>query len=250
MGTTVVRDPCFVHRIALLVLALVASSLLAAAPANAADMDCGDFATQAEAQAFFLAAGAGDPHLLDADGDGIACETNPCPCSTSIVPLVATPTPTPTPTPTATPTPALTATVGTRRDRVVVVRVSDGDTLRVLMPDGTEEYVRLLGIDTPEVYPRRECGGREATRAMGRLAPEGSSVVIVSDPSQGDRDRYGRLLRYVQRSGKDVGRAQVASGRAQVYVYRNDPFHRVGAYQRAQRRAEQADRGSWARCWR
>lgn len=246
VGTPVVRDPCHMHRIALIVLALVASSLLGAAPATAADMDCGDFVTQAEAQGFFLAAGAGDPHLLDADGDGLACETNPCPCSTSIVPLVGTPTPTPT----ATPTPTPVAAVEARRDRVVVVRASDGDTLRVLMPDGTEEYVRLLGIDTPEVYPRRECGGPQATRAMRRLAPEGSSVVIVSDPSQGDRDRYGRLLRYVQRSGKDVGRAQVASGRAQVYVYRNDPFHRVGAYQRAQRRAEKADRGSWARCWR
>ena len=138
----------------------------------------------------------------------------------------------------------------TRRDRVVVDRVSDGDTLRVLMPDGTEEYVRLLGIDTPEVYPRPECGGPQASRAMRRLAPVGSRVVIVSDPSQGDRDRYGRLLRYVQRSGRDVGKAQVTSGMAQVYVYRRDPFERVGAYERAERRAMRAGRGSWGRCWR
>ncbi len=41
------------------------------------DMDCGDFANQAEAQAFFEAAGAGDPHRLDGDGDGIACESLP-----------------------------------------------------------------------------------------------------------------------------------------------------------------------------
>ena len=39
------------------------------------DKDCSDFATHAEAQAFFEAAGAGDPHRLDRDGDGIACET-------------------------------------------------------------------------------------------------------------------------------------------------------------------------------
>ena len=43
------------------------------------DRDCGDFATHAEAQAFFYAAGgpARDPHRLDGDGDGVACESLP-----------------------------------------------------------------------------------------------------------------------------------------------------------------------------
>ncbi|MBI2020510.1 excalibur calcium-binding domain-containing protein [Candidatus Daviesbacteria bacterium] len=41
------------------------------------DKDCSDFSTHAEAQAFFEAAGPGDPHRLDRDGDGIACETLP-----------------------------------------------------------------------------------------------------------------------------------------------------------------------------
>ena len=38
------------------------------------DKDCGDFSSHAQAQAFFEAQGAGDPHRLDGDGDGIACE--------------------------------------------------------------------------------------------------------------------------------------------------------------------------------
>ena len=43
------------------------------------DRDCSDFRTQAEAQAFFEAAGgpARDPHRLDVDGDGCACENLP-----------------------------------------------------------------------------------------------------------------------------------------------------------------------------
>ena len=41
------------------------------------DRDCGDFSTQAEAQAFFEAAGPGDPHRLDGDGDGVVCERLP-----------------------------------------------------------------------------------------------------------------------------------------------------------------------------
>jgi hypothetical protein len=42
------------------------------------DRDCGDFASQEEAQAFYVAAGgpASDPHRLDRDHDGIACESD------------------------------------------------------------------------------------------------------------------------------------------------------------------------------
>ncbi len=38
------------------------------------DVDCGDFATRAEAQAYLL---PGDPHRLDRDGDGQACDSLP-----------------------------------------------------------------------------------------------------------------------------------------------------------------------------
>ena len=41
------------------------------------DRDCGDFSSQSEAQAFYEAAGAGDPHRLDGDDDGVACESLP-----------------------------------------------------------------------------------------------------------------------------------------------------------------------------
>ena len=41
------------------------------------DRDCGEFSSQSEAQAFFEAAGGGDLHRLDRDGDGVACESLP-----------------------------------------------------------------------------------------------------------------------------------------------------------------------------
>ena len=41
------------------------------------DRDCGDFSSQAEAQVFFDAAGLGDPHRLDRDGNSVACESLP-----------------------------------------------------------------------------------------------------------------------------------------------------------------------------
>jgi competence protein ComEC len=41
------------------------------------DRDCGDFDTQAEAQAFYEASGPTDPHRLDSDSDGMVCESLP-----------------------------------------------------------------------------------------------------------------------------------------------------------------------------
>lgn len=41
---------------------------------SAGDKDCGDFSSHAQAQTFFDAQGAGDPHRLDGDDDGVACE--------------------------------------------------------------------------------------------------------------------------------------------------------------------------------
>jgi Excalibur calcium-binding domain len=58
--------------------------------ASAADLDCADFSSQAEAQENLL---PGDPYGLDGDSDGIACEDNPCPCSYGSAPTPTPPTP-------------------------------------------------------------------------------------------------------------------------------------------------------------
>jgi micrococcal nuclease len=55
--------------------------------------------------------------------------------------------------------------------------------------------VRLIGVDTPEVYGQAECYGHEASAFVERLLPLGSRVSyrLGVDP----RDRYGRALAYV-----------------------------------------------------
>lgn len=120
-----------------------------------------------------------------------------------------------------------------------VERVVDGDTL-VVRIGGREETVRLIGIDTPEVSPS-ECGNRAATQALTDLA-DGRRVELVTDSSQDKRDRYGRLLRYVEVGGKDAGEEVLRRGWARVYVY-DDPFARVDDYRDAARAARRAGRG-------
>ena len=59
--------------------------------------------------------------------------------------------------------------------------MTDGDTLRLRDPDGAVENVRLVGIDTPEVYPVRECFGDEAEAELLRLAPVGEALRVAPD---------------------------------------------------------------------
>lgn len=213
-------------------LALLSPLGQSQASARIADRDCGDFATQAAAQRFFLDHGGprDDPHRLDEDGDGIACESNPCPCSFSTSPGDDGPEP----------------GTSTSRRWAKIVRVIDGDTVVVRLAGGPKVHVRLIGIDSPETSPA-ECGSANATRSARQLMPRGKRVLLLSDSTQRNKDRYGRFLRYVVRNGNDVNRAQVARGWARVYVVGRE-FKRVDAYRRSQRVARNQDRGIWGRC--
>lgn len=111
-----------------------------------------------------------------------------------------------------------TASEGDRPDPGVweVVSVTDGDTI-VVRRDGVEERVRLLGIDTPE---REQCGYAEARGLVADLVASGEVTLVVG--SSDDRDRYGRLLRYVEVAYAggtvDVGLRQLEAGlAAEVY---------------------------------
>ena len=144
-------------------------SALAVPTARAADRDCADFENQQEAQDYFLERGgpSSDPDLLDGDGDGVACDSLPCPCS-------------------AGPSEQLRPAERAQTIRARVTEVIDGDTIRVksLEATGRSRYtVRLIGIDTPEVYGGIECGGRQASAHMKRIARRPSGAAAYrSDP--------------------------------------------------------------------
>jgi micrococcal nuclease len=134
-----------------------------------------------------------------------------------------------------------------------VVRVVDGDTV-MLRLDGDDRRVRLLGVDAPEsVTPDRpvECWGPQAAAAARRLMPRGAVVAVDTDPSQGDEDRYGRLLAEVTvgDAAETVNVALVREGAAEVF--RGDGRGRLQpALRAAEREARDAGRGLWGSCRR
>lgn len=103
--------------------------------------------------------------------------------------------------------------------RARVARIVDGDTLHVEV-DGRDETVRLFGINAPEVG--QPCAD-EATARLRALAA--GEVRLLPDAR--DRDRYGRLLRYVYApDGLSIDAALVAEGLA--LAWRQDGALRVG----------------------
>ncbi|ACY24040.1 nuclease (SNase domain protein) (plasmid) [Gordonia bronchialis DSM 43247] len=129
-----------------------------------------------------------------------------------------------------------------------VVRVVDGDTI-VVTDGATRATVRLLGIDTPEVKDRRtavQLCGPQASARTAALLPSGTRVLIESDATQDQSDRYGRALAYVWRGEILVNHTLLAEGLARSYVF--DPA-RPGRYTdqfiAAEADARNHQRGIW-----
>ena len=124
----------------------------------------------------------------------------------------------------------------------------DGDTVDVQFDDGNVERLRLIGMDSPEVVdPRKpvQCFGREASSHAHELL-DGQSVSIETDPSQGDRDIYGRYLAYIWLpDGRNFGEVMIGDGYAHEYTYRF-PYVYQDEFKAAQTDAMANQLGLWS----
>lgn len=127
----------------------------------------------------------------------------------------------------------LSVSLGYAYSRATVVKVVDGDTLKIEM-NGNEEAVRLIGIDTPESKINKKAKkdaikahhdietittmGKEAARFVKTLVRKGDTVGIEYDVQK--RDKYKRLLVYAYLSdGKMLNEEIVKAGYANVMTY-------------------------------
>lgn len=125
-------------------------------------------------------------------------------------------------------------------DTYLVANVSDGDT--IILSNG--EFVRYIGIDTPEVFPAVECWSKESTKRNKELV-EGQTVRLVRDVT--DRDKNGRWLRYVYVGDTFVNIDLIREGYATAVQYPPDVAH-AEEFSLAEKRAQALQLGRWKHC--
>jgi len=134
-----------------------------------------------------------------------------------------------------------------KNNLVKVVFVLDGDTIKVLI-NGETKIVRLIGIDAPEtVDPRKpvQCFAQEASNKLKKLLSN-QMVRLESDPTQGDLDKYQRLLRYVfLEDGTFINKLMIAEGYAHEYTYLI-PYKYQEEFKTAEKTARESQLGLWS----
>ena len=133
-----------------------------------------------------------------------------------------------------------------------VTRVVDGDTVVVELTSGSEEKLRLIGVNTPESTKKVEPYGKESS-AYTQSRLDGRKVWLELDA--GERDRYGRLLAYIwmekpasdseaEVQAKMFNAELLISGYAQVMTVPPNVKY-ADLFVKLQREAREADKGLW-----
>lgn len=127
-----------------------------------------------------------------------------------------------------------------------VVRVSDGDTVYLMM-DGESTRVRLIGVGTPETkHPEkpREPYGAEASTFLTNLLM-GEDVYVQREPGM-NRGKYDRPLVYLYRApdGLFVNLEIVRQGYGRVDA--PPAFQYIGLFTHYEQRAREIGKGIWA----
>ena len=96
--------------------------------------------------------------------------------------------------------------------QVKVIRVIDGDTIEI---EGKIK-VRYIGVNSPE---SEQCFANESYLENKKLV-EGKTITLVRDVS--DKDKYGRLLRYVYVGDLFVNDYLITNGFAKIMMIKPD----------------------------
>ena len=132
-----------------------------------------------------------------------------------------------------------------------VERILDGDTLSVYLGlGGKKEKVRLLGIDAPEKksLENSECYSAQATQQLGKLASNNFVLLEKDKLQKDDKDKYGRLLRYVILfDNTSVNEEMIKGGYAKAYPSLTAT---VEKYKKLENEAKEKKLGMWGECFK
>jgi micrococcal nuclease len=129
-----------------------------------------------------------------------------------------------------------------------VSHFDDGDTIVVDMA-GHSETVRFIGVDTPETHRPNtpvQCYGPNASAFTKQLIGS-SKVRLQADPLDTNRDRYGRLLRYVYLPDGTLVEDELIS-QGYGFAYTQFPFQKKQQFVDEETKAKDAKLGLWGAC--
>ena len=129
-----------------------------------------------------------------------------------------------------------------------VVEFNDGDTIVVDM-NGSQETIRFIGVDTPETHKPNtpiQCYGPEASTYTKQLIGS-QSVRLQADPLNTNRDRYGRLLRYVYLPNDTLVEQKLIT-QGYGFAYTHFPFEKAAEFKIYEQEARAAGKGLWSAC--
>ena len=124
-----------------------------------------------------------------------------------------------------------------------ITRISDGDTVQAVTPEGTKLKVRLYGIDAPETSKGKIPGepfGNDSRNYLAMLVSQKSVRVEIRDI-----DRYRRMVAILWLAERNVNQEMIAAGMAEAYgEYLKGPYR--SPFLQAEQEAKTQGKGIWS----
>lgn len=137
-----------------------------------------------------------------------------------------------------------------RTVEATIIKVSDGDTVQAVTPEGTKLKVRLYGIDAPEaekgnkktgkISKHEEPFGKEAKHYLSSMIFKKNVRIDIIDI-----DRYRRMVGVIWLGDKNVNLEMIRAGMAEAYrEYLREPYRKQ--FIQAEKEAKAIGKGIWS----
>lgn len=124
-----------------------------------------------------------------------------------------------------------------------IIKISDGDTVQVVTPEGTKLKVRLYGIDAPETEKGKIPGepfGNDAKNYLASMVSQRAVRIEIRDI-----DRYRRMVAVLWLGERNVNQEMITAGMAEAYgEYLKQPYR--GPFLQAEQEAKTQGKGIWS----
>jgi len=124
-----------------------------------------------------------------------------------------------------------------------ITKITDGDTVQAVTPEGTKLKVRLYGIDAPETSKGKIPGepfGNDSRNYLASLVNQKSVRVEIRDI-----DRYRRMVAILWLAERNVNQEMIAAGMAEAYLeYLKQPYRTP--FLQAEQTAKAQGKGIWS----